>query len=423
VDTGGRRGAAAVLIGLTIQAATTLLVIVVIGNVLGAARFSGVSLLYVLIASVTTGLFLPLEQEIARRRGDGRGRGTWDDTLLRRSITLALIVSVLAIVVAVAAETIMLRLLGHNAGLLAALCVAIPGYACCFISRGEFAGRGQLMRYGVALGVEGGVRFVGALALVVVGSHSPAAYGWLFAIAPWCSLAASLPGWRATGDSPVVRDTTPLARAIGLLAVSSFASQLLINAGPLIVALLASPTQHAEAGVFLAAMVMVRVPVFLFSAVQPSFLPGMAEHAAADRRAEFLTLVAKVLAMVGALIALSCVAVVAIGSQLLHIVYPHFSRLSRVTLLEMSLSVGFFLLAAILAQALLGRNQHIAVTAGWLVGVVALVVGTSLGHGPTGRASLGFLFGSIGCTVAFLALIAQDLRRWTVPAYSSVHRS
>ena len=53
-------------------------------------------------------------------------------------------------------------------------------------------------------------------------------------------------------------------------------SQLLANAGPLIVQVLAPPAEQALTGKFLAALVIARVPVFLFAAVQAVLLPGLA---------------------------------------------------------------------------------------------------------------------------------------------------
>jgi len=59
-----------VLTGLLAQAVTTYLVLVIAGRYLGASGFGSLSALYLLVTSIATGLFLPLEQEVARRRGD-----------------------------------------------------------------------------------------------------------------------------------------------------------------------------------------------------------------------------------------------------------------------------------------------------------------------------------------------------------------
>ena len=95
--------------------------------------------------------------------------------------------------------------------------------------------------------------------------------------------------------------------ALGLLLISSLAAQLLVNAGPVIVQFLATPAERARVGAFLAALVVVRIPVFLFTAVQPSFLPAMARHAARDRRSDFVRLTRRVLSVCLALTVVSTV--------------------------------------------------------------------------------------------------------------------
>jgi hypothetical protein len=254
-------------------------------------------------------MFLPVEQEIARRRGHERGRGIFDPTLIRRAVLISMIATVAVCLVALVARPVSLKLLGGDVNLLAALCVALPGYACCYVSRGVFAGTGELGRYGLQLGVEGGFRLAGILGVMLAGWPSAAAVGWLFGAAPWIALAVSLvgrTGHRPPASVPIGRGR-PLVSALGLLLVSSVAAQLLVNAGPVVVQLFATPAERAQAGAFLAALVVVRIPVFLFTAVQPSFLPAMATHAALDRKADFVRLTSRVLATCVALTVVSTV--------------------------------------------------------------------------------------------------------------------
>src|ERR1700680_1429714 len=165
--------------GLAALAGTSYLTLIVAGRLLGAAQFAGISVLYVLVSSLATGMFLPVEQEIARRRGPERGSGTFDPPLIRRAVVVSMVAAIAVCLVALAAHPVSLKLLSGNVNLLAALCVGLPGYACCFASRGVFAGTGELGRYGLQLGVEGGFRLAGMLGLVLAGSHSVAAVGWL----------------------------------------------------------------------------------------------------------------------------------------------------------------------------------------------------------------------------------------------------
>ncbi len=403
--------------GLGVLAATSYVTLILAGRMLGAAAFAGISVLYVLVSSFATGLFLPVEQEIARRLGHERGAGTFDPTLVRRTILVSLAAAIAVCLVAVAARPVSLRLLGGNWNALAALCVALPGYACCFVSRGVFAGRRELGRYGLQLGVEGGFRLTGILGLLLIGAHNAAAVGWLFGAAPWIALAASLAGRTAHHPGPRVSMAPggPLVSALGLLLISSLAAQLLVNAGPVIIQLLASPAERARAGAFLAALVVVRIPIFLFTAVQPSFLPAMATHAAVDRKSDFVRLTRRVLASCLVLTVVSTVVAATVGPTLIRLLFGFPDGIGAFTFLALGLSVGLYLAAMILAQALLGRGMHVWTTAGWLIGLAAMVAGTALPASAVGRATTGFLLGAIAAACAYAVLLATALRRWGSP--------
>ncbi len=183
------------LVGLGLQAATTYLTLILVGRLLGAALFGAISALYVLLSSVATGLFLPLEQEIARRRGVERTTGLRDPTLITRTTVRAVTWALAVDAVALAAYPITLRILGGQVWLLAALSVALPGYACCFVSRGSFAGSGALARYGIQLSVEGIFRLIVVLVLTLADTGSVVWVGWTFAAAPWTALVVSLVGY------------------------------------------------------------------------------------------------------------------------------------------------------------------------------------------------------------------------------------
>jgi O-antigen/teichoic acid export membrane protein len=403
--------------GLAVQACTAYLTLVLAGRLLGAATFATISVLYVLVSSLSTGMFLPVEQEIARRRGHERGCRIFDPTLIRRAVVISMVATTAVCLVAIAAHPVSLKLLGGDAGLLAALCVALPGYACCYVSRGVFAGTGEFGRYGLQLGVEGGFRLAGMLGLVLAGWPSAAAVGWLFGAAPWIALAASLAG--RTGHRPPASAAAsrggPLVSALGLLLVSSVAAQLLVNAGPVIVQLFATAAERAQAGAFLAALVVIRIPVFLFTAVQPSFLPAMATHAARDRKADFVRLTRRVLTTCLALTVVSTVLATAAGPMLIRVFFGFREGLSPVTFLAMGLSVGLYLVAMILAQALLGRGLHSWTTTGWLLGLAGMVTGTAFPGSAVDRATTGFLSGAVVAACAFAVLLAAALRRWPSP--------
>jgi O-antigen/teichoic acid export membrane protein len=403
--------------GLGVLAGTSYVTLVLAGRLLGPAAFAGISVLYVLISSFTTGLFLPVEQEIARRRGHERGSATFDPSLVRRAVVVSLLAALAIGLLAVVARPVSVRLLGGSWDLLGALCVALPGYACCFVSRGVFAGRRELGRYGLQLAVEGTFRLAGVVVLVVIGAHSLATVGWLFGAAPWVALAASLAGRTVQLPGAAVARVAggPLVSALGLLLISSLAAQLLVNAGPVIIQLLATPAERARAGAFFAALVVVRIPVFLFTAVQPSFLPAMATHSAVDQKADFVALTRRVLATCLVLTVVSTAVLTAAGPMLIRLLFGFRDGVGSVTFLAMGVSVGLCLAAMILAQALLGRGMHAWTTAGWLVGLAAMLAVTALPGSAVDRATIGFLIGTAAAACTYAVLLATALRRWPSP--------
>jgi O-antigen/teichoic acid export membrane protein len=185
-----------------------------------------------------------------------------------------------------------------------------------------------------------------------------------------------------------------------------------VNAGPVTVQLFATPAERARAGAFLAALVVVRIAVFLFTAVQPSFLPAMAAHAAADRKREFVRLLSRVLSACLALTVASTVAAVAVGPDTIRILFGFQQGLSSLTFLAMGLSVGLYLTAMILAQALLARGRHKWTTVGWLLALAGTVAGTCVPLTAVDRATAGFLSGAFAAAGAFAVLLVAVMHRW-----------
>jgi O-antigen/teichoic acid export membrane protein len=409
------RQTAKVAVGLAVQAVTTYVTLILAGRLLGAAEFGGLAALYVLVSSLATGLFLPLEQEVSRRRGREWETRRLDPTLLRRAVVVGGGLCALVVATALVLYGPTVRLLGGRPQLLAAFCVALPGYALCFVSRGALSGSRRLTRYGVQLSVEGAFRLAGLAGLAVLTVRSAPAYGWLFGLAPWVALAVSMLGLR----SAVVRRLTahdpggaPLVAPLVPLLLSTLAAQVLIGAGPVIAQLFGGAGDEARTGAFLAALVVVRVPVFLFTAVQPSMLPAMSAHVSAGRRGAFGSLLAKVVAAMGLLAVATNVVMVAFGPWALALLFGPDYVLSRTVFLLMGISVGLFLVSGVLSQAVLALGRHRFVAAGWLSGLAGLALGTALADGAVLKATMGLLGGSAAAAAVFAVLLWRAVRRW-----------
>lgn len=404
-------GAVPLLTGLAVQALTTYLFLVIAGRELGAVGFAALSGLYLLLTSTATGLMAPLEQEVTRRRAHQRAAGTWDDTLFRRAVVHGLLAAALASVCLLAAWPATLRILGDERTLLVSLLVALPGYACWFATRGELAGTRRLGRYGVQLAVDGLLRLAVALVLVSVSSESTAAYGAAFALSPWLTLALT---WTPHHTPPgaVVQRGTQLGSRFALLVLSALAAQLLINAGPLVVNLLAEPDERAAAGLYLAALVVIRVPVFLFTAVQPSFLRALAEHVGRGERSDFSRLLRRILTALVSVTAVAAIGAALLAPATISWLFDFDEQLGRVTCLLLTVAIGLFLVATVLAQGVLALGHHHLVTAGWLLGLVGLAAGTVWPGSAVDRATNGLLVGALVATVSLAVLLRREVSRW-----------
>ncbi len=242
--------------------------------------------------------------------------------------------------------------------LVAALCLALPGYAAWFAVRGELAGQAQLTRYGVQLVARRREppRRCARAARGDRPTRLMAGFGLLFGLSPWLTLALTLPGWRLRPSDRAPVDREPLTRPLVLLVVSALAAQLLINAGPLVVTLLAAPS---ESGTSPAST----WPCWSWSgsrcsssaAVQPGYLRALVGARRLRRHARRSSLLLRlVLAAVVATSAVLCVAATALAPPVVSWLFDFDQQLSRSTCLLLTVSVGLFLVGVVLAQALLG---------------------------------------------------------------------
>jgi O-antigen/teichoic acid export membrane protein len=405
-----------VAVGLSVLATTAYLFLIIAGRILGPAQFAGLAALYVVIQTLGNGLYQPLEQEVARRRGHARSTGQVESGLLRRALVSGLCFSGAIIAISLIFHGPAIRLLGGQPQLLAALAVALPGYAVCFVVRGALSGSRRLGRYGLQLSAEGVFRLLALGVLAVAGVRSVTAYGWLFGLAPWVAAACSLVGLGPgsltgkIGGRPT--PARPLVTPLALLLVSTLSAQLLIGAGPLTAQLFSNPSEAAAAGAFLAALVVVRLPVFLFTAVQPSMLPAMAAHVGAGRVAGFRSVLVRVLRLMALVATATFVVTTLLGPLILKILFgPAYGLGTRVFAI-MGFSIALFMIAGVLGQAVLALGRHRLVTIGWLVGLAGLVVGVTLASDLVGRALYGLLIGAAAAAVTFAILLWRSLRAW-----------
>jgi O-antigen/teichoic acid export membrane protein len=185
-----------------------------------------------------------------------------------------------------------------------------------------------------------------------------------------------------------------IVRAVTVLLVASVSSQLLANAGPVIVQVLARPSEQALAGKFLAALVIARVPLFLFAAVQAVLLPGLAALVAGGAVRAFVQRLAVVTGVTAVIAGFGVLVMWFWGNDLVALLFGSDFGIGQDAILLIALSGALFMLAQLAAQALLALGAEAWVVAGWCTGLVALVASCFVG-GPVVRvAALALVIGS-----------------------------
>src|SRR5262249_61248827 len=152
--------------------------------------------------------------------------------------------------------------------------------------RGGRAGQGKFGAYGGQLAIEGAGRAAVAGALGAAGSHSAVAFGFILTVAPLLSAALTLGPLLADLRRGPALPWKATSGRLGMLIATMLLAQTIINVA-VISARLLSPGDPAVIGALLAALVLARVPLFVFTSLQTALLPGLAGAIAAGDQRRF----------------------------------------------------------------------------------------------------------------------------------------
>src|SRR4051794_21298565 len=389
-------GTATVGIGLIVLGVSSYLFLAIAARELSTEAFSTLSVLWVAVYTVGPGLFFPLEQEVARAIADRLTKGEGGAPVFLRAAALGLgLVGLLLVLCAIATPTLLSNLFDGSTGVLAALLLSLIALWAAHLCRGALAGGAQFRSYGAMLATEGIGRSVGCIALAVAAVHWLPAYGLLLPSALLLSVIVVLPPTRRVVRPGPSASWNEVSGALGWLLFGALFSQLLVNVGPLAVKLLASTSEHNQAGRFLAGSVLVRVPLFLFSAVQAALLPGLANLAGRGQYDEFKLRLGRLLLLVAGVGAVATIGSAVVGPELLRLLFGAKFRLSEQLLVELAIANSVYMLGVVLSQALVALRQYRTVAMGWASGVVAFVLVTAGPGSILHRATNGFVVGAV----------------------------
>lgn len=375
--------------------------------------FKPVTGLWFATFALAPGFFLPLEQELGRALSVRRALGQGGRPVVRRVAALGAVVATIVAVALIAIGPWLRSAYFEGSWVMvAALVVAIIAYAPAHLSRGICSGNGRFRAYGIVLGADGVMRIVFCLALAAFSVKAVGAYGMAVAFAPL--VGVGIVAWQRelrtdAGPDATWNEVTP---NLGWLLLGSVMAALLVNAGPLALGVLASKDQDAEITRFGYGVILARVPLFLFQAVQAALLPRLARLATTGEMAEFRRGFRRLMIVVLGVGVIGTIGAFVLGPTAVRMMYD--AELSRRTLTVLALGSVFYMIALAAAQAVIALKGHALVALGWTIGVIVFGLVTAVvGSGPSWlfkRVEIGVLAGSAAAMLTFLLALRHKLR-------------
>lgn len=408
-------------IGLLVAGVAAFVFLKVGKNALGGDEpFSPVLSLWFATFALAPGFFLPLEQELGRALSHRRAIGQGVRPVVRKVVQLGVaLASVVVVIVLATSPFITEHYFDGDWVLLVSLVVAFASYAPVHLARGIASGHGRFQAYAVVMGADGAVRVALCLALAGIGVSTAGPYGIAVALAPLAGFAyVYARGDLRIEDGPPAtwREVTP---NLGWLLLGSVFAAGLVNAGPVAANILKADGEKELVTWFGYGVLLSRIPLFLFQAVQAALLPRLSRLAARNEIAEFRVGFRKLLVLVLGVGAVGTIGAWLVGPFVIEKVYG--PTLSGRTMAMLALGSAAYMVALALAQAVIALRGHALVALGWGSGMAAFVLVTWLSSDELfRRIEYGLVASSLAAALAFSVALRQRLRAGVVPTEQSM---
>jgi O-antigen/teichoic acid export membrane protein len=371
--------------------------------------------------AIAPGFFLPLEQELGRALSHRKTLGQGGRPVVERAVLLGGSIAALVVIALVLLRPVLTKHSFHDNGTVVwALILSVVTWGAAHIGRGILSGSGRFRPYGMIMGIDGLVRVAGCGVLAAMGVKSLIAYALLVGLPPILALLISFVPQRNLlqpgPEAPWVEVTTN----IGWLLLGSVAAAFLVNAGPLIAGPLASALDkepsasfssttklYSRLAAFNFAILISRIPLFMFQAVQASLLPKLARLAAIGAFDEFRRGFRTLMKVVAAVAVIGVVGAGVLGPLALSIAFKVKVNSSDMALL--ALAAGLYMAAVAIAQALIALHRHPTVAVGWVLGVIAVFAMLPLASDLLPRVEAALIAASVVPLIFFAVMLRQTL--------------
>lgn len=393
-----------------------------IGNVAvgGDEAFAPITSLWFATFALAPGFFLPLEQELGRALAHRRALGQGTAPVVKKVVQLGvgLTLSVVA-VIAIASPWIAESYFDGNWFMVVALVLAFSSYAPAHLARGVCSGNSRFRSYAVIMGSDGVIRIMLCIALAVIGVTAVGAYGLAVAIAPLFAVGYVYKRGQLANDDGPPASWSEVTPNLGWLLLGSVFAASLLNAGPIAASLLAADDQDVIVTQFGQGVLLARIPLFLFQAVQAALLPRLSRLAAQGELEEFRSGLKRLMMVVLVVGVVGTAGAFLIGPWALEVVFD--ADLTGRTLALLAFSSACYMVALATAQAVIALKGHALVSLGWGIGVIAFIIGTWQGSDDVfRRVEIGLLASSIAAMIAFGLTLRYKLMIGVVPDQDSI---
>jgi O-antigen/teichoic acid export membrane protein len=386
----------------------------------GAEEFAPIAAMWFAIFALAPGFFLPLEQELGRALSHRRAVGEGGQPVVQKVVRLgAILVSVVTIVIILFSPILASSYFNGDWFMVLALITAFAAYAPAHMTRGISAGSGRFRDYAVVLGADGIVRIILCVVLAVIGVTAAGAYGMAVAVSPLFAVAYVARRGALRTDPGPPAEWSEVTPNLGWLLIGSVCAATLLNAGPITASLLASDNEKGLVTAFSYGVLLSRIPLFLFQAVQAALLPRLSRQAAQGAFAEFRSGLKRLMLLVLAVGVVGTVGAFLLGPWALSLVYD--ADLSGRTLAMLTLSSALYMLALATAQAVIALQGHSLVAIGWAIGLASFLLATWLSSDEVfRRIEIGLAVSSACALAAFALALHHRLKVGALPTKSSI---
>ncbi len=368
-----------------------------------AEAFDDFSVFWSLSLLIGFGLFVPLEQELARSREDGR-------TAVHETFAIGAAMAVLAAVAVIVAGALGLLELGP--GLMLATVVMVLLSPLQYTAKGRLVQHERIVAHAAATVIENLVRtgiaaVLFGLALAGGRSTDPLPSAFAVVIALVLAYAWAL-GPDLKPSRLIMTRVRRRARVILAILVPSLVGQALVNAGPLVID--AMSDAPGVTGAFQATFNLARLPLFVVLPLQAVLIGRMAADIAQGRSRQLTSLLTLVGVGTAATALLGAGAALALGPWAVELLFGANRSLEAGQIALLVAAVCVYVGLVINTQALIVTGRTWWAAGAWVVAFASAVVAFTLllpGLGVVTSVALALLVGS---AIAWALSVAQI--RW-----------